>query len=150
MGVQLLGIDLEVAHARIESARAKLFAHRDTRVRPGLDDKILTAWNGLMIRGMAVAARHLQRPELAESAADAVSFLRRTLWRDGRLYVSFKDGRGDITGYLDDYAFLADALLEVYQFSGDTGYLKAARELVEQVGHRCQHSLTGMVFRELS
>jgi hypothetical protein len=109
------GVDEETARSRIADARARLFAQRETRVRPGRDEKILTAWNGLMIRGMAVAARHLGRPDLADSATRAVEFLRGAVWRDGRLRVGWKDGRAGTQGFLDDYAFLIDGLLELLQ-----------------------------------
>ena len=100
---------------RLDAARATLLAARARRVRPGRDEKILTAWNGLMIRGMAIAARHLGRPEYALSAERALDFIRATLWRDGRLLATCKDGRAHLNAYLDDYVFLIDAILELLQ-----------------------------------
>jgi uncharacterized protein YyaL (SSP411 family) len=107
------GLDAETLHARLDRARARLFERREQRVRPGLDDKILTAWNALMIRGMAIAARHLDHPEWTASAERALDFLRTQLWRDGRLLATYKDGRAHLAAYLDDYAFLLDATLEL-------------------------------------
>ena len=69
----------------LDAARAKLFAAREQRVRPGRDDKILTSWNGLMIKGMARAGRVLDRPDFIASAERALDFIRAQLWRDGRL-----------------------------------------------------------------
>ena len=66
-----------------------------------------------MIKGLAIAARVLDRPDLADAATAAVDFIHRTLWRDGRLLATYKDGRAHLPAYLDDYAFLADALLEL-------------------------------------
>ena len=125
------GMSEEQAQTCLDEARAKLFALREDRVRPGRDDKILTSWNALMIRGMAIAARHLHRPELADSALRAVDFLHAELWRDGRLRVSYKDGRADIPGYLDDHAFLIDALLELLQVHWRDDLLNFAIELAE-------------------
>ena len=110
---QALGTEPATVEARIASGLAKLRAARARRVRPGRDEKILGSWNGLMIRGLAIAARALKRDELAASATRAVDFVRASLWRDGRLLATHKDGRSHIAAYLDDYAFLAEALLEL-------------------------------------
>jgi len=107
------GLEVPVAQARLASALAKLAGARAQRVRPGRDDKILVAWNGLMIRGLAIAARALERPELAVAATRAVDFLKSQMWRDGRLFATHKDGRSHLAAYLDDYVFLAEALLEL-------------------------------------
>ena len=101
--------------ALIAGARARLFALRETRVRPGRDDKRLTAWNALAIDGMAFAARVFGEPRWAESARRALDFVRAALWRDGRLLATHKDGRSHLNAYLDDHAFLLGAVLEVMQ-----------------------------------
>jgi uncharacterized protein len=113
------------------TARAKLFAVRARRVRPGRDDKLLTSWNALMIRGLAIAARTLTSPELEEAAARALDFVRRTLWRDGRLLATYKDGRAHLNAYLDDYAYLADAVLQLQQVRFRTEELTFAHQLLE-------------------
>jgi uncharacterized protein YyaL (SSP411 family) len=117
----------------IESARAKLLAARTLRVWPGRDEKILTSWNALAIRGLAIAARVLHRPDLADAAAHAVDFIHRTLWQDGRLLATFKDGRAHLNAYLDDYAFLADALLELLQARWRDRDLQFAQALAEAI-----------------
>jgi uncharacterized protein YyaL (SSP411 family) len=117
--------------ALIASARAKLLKVRTLRVWPARDEKILTAWNALMIKGLAIAARVLRRPDLADAAAAAVDFIRHTLWRDGRLLATYKDGRAHLPAYLDDYAFLADALLELLQTRWRSSDLQFARQLTE-------------------
>ena len=99
----------------LDSARRKLLEVRGRRVRPGRDEKVLTGWNGLMIRAMARAARVLGHDDLADSATHAVDFVRAHLWRDGRLLACYKDGRARFPAYLDDYAFLADGLIELLQ-----------------------------------
>jgi uncharacterized protein YyaL (SSP411 family) len=112
---QHLGMPQERATALIDSAKAKLFAARTGRVRPGLDDKVLTSWNALMIKGMARAARVLERPDYLASAERALGFLRSTLWRNGRLLATYRAGQAHLDAYLDDYANLMDALLELLQ-----------------------------------
>jgi hypothetical protein len=117
----------------IDAARAKLLAARNLRVWPARDEKILTSWNALMIKGLAIAARVLHRPDLADAAAMAVDFIRRTLWREGRLLATYKDGRAHLAAYLDDYVFLADALLELSQTRWRSGDLEFARQLTDVV-----------------
>ena len=101
--------------ALIADARARLFALREVRVRPGRDDKVLTTWNALAIDGMAFAARVFGEPRWAASARRALDFVRSALWRDGRLLATHKDGRSHLNAYLDDHAFLLGALLELMQ-----------------------------------
>jgi hypothetical protein len=110
-----LRITLPDAQTRLAGARAALFAARDERVRPGLDDKILTAWNALAIAGLARASRALAEPAWADLAFGAADALRRTAWRDGRLLATRKDAHAHLNAYLDDHAFLLAALLELIQ-----------------------------------
>jgi uncharacterized protein YyaL (SSP411 family) len=126
-------LDLRQAAERLASARAKLLAIRNKRVWPGRDEKILTSWNALTIRGMAVAARALERADLADSATRALDFIRKTLWRDGRLLATYKDGRAHLNAYLDDYVYLVDAILELQQVRFRPDELTFARELLEVV-----------------
>lgn len=111
-----LGIEAAVAERRLTSARAKLLQARAQRVRPGLDDKILTAWNGLMIEGLAVAGRLLERGDFIAAAGRAFDFLyRHGRAVDGRLPAACKDGKAHLSAYLDDYAFLLAGGLELLQ-----------------------------------
>ena len=110
-----LKLDKAAAMHHFEQAKQKLYQERQQRTRPGRDEKVLTAWNGLMIKGMAMAGRHLQRNDFVESAQQAVDFIRTTLFHEGRLQASWKDGKAQLMAYLDDYAFLVDALLELLQ-----------------------------------
>ena len=126
-----LGLDPSQAVAGIDAARRKLLATREQRVWPGRDEKLLVSWNGLMVRGMARAARVLGRPELAESATRAVDFIRAELWQDGRLKATYKDGRARLAAYLDDYAFLAHGLIELLQCRWRTSDLTFAQELAD-------------------
>ena len=117
----------------LESARTKLLAIRAKRVWPGRDDKILTSWNALMIRGMAIASRALGRDDLAESATAALRFIHSKLWSNGKLLATYKDGRAHLNAYLDDYVFLVDAILELQQTRFNSAELKFASELLEVV-----------------
>jgi uncharacterized protein YyaL (SSP411 family) len=102
-----LGIEVGHASELLDAARARLLAQRATRVRPGLDDKILTAWNALAIQGLATAASVLERADCAAAATAALAALRTHHWRDGRLLAARPGADGALPGYLDDYAFLA-------------------------------------------
>jgi hypothetical protein len=100
-------------------------------VRPGCDDKQLTSWNALMIAGLAHAGRVMARPDWVAEAHAALDFLHRHLWRDGRLLASYKHGAARLNAYLDDYAFLLDALLETLQAGFREQDLAWARELAD-------------------
>jgi uncharacterized protein YyaL (SSP411 family) len=119
------------AQGLIDSARARLRKARDARVWPARDEKVLTSWNALMIRGLAIAGRTAQRTDLADAAGEAVDFIRRHLWRDGRLLATAKDGRARLPAYLDDHAFLAEALIELLQTRWRSADLTFLQELIE-------------------
>jgi len=122
----------EAARTMLEGAREKLFRARERRVRPGLDDKILTDWNGLMIAAMAKGAQVLDRPDWAEAAAEAARFVLTRL-RDerGRLLHRYREGEAAVPGMLDDYAFLIWGLLELYEVGFEADTLKTALELAD-------------------
>ncbi|HEX5674741.1 MAG TPA: thioredoxin domain-containing protein, partial [Azonexus sp.] len=126
-----LGLPEGEAAARLASARRKLFAARETRVRPGCDDKQLTSWNALMIGGLAHAGRVMNRPGWVAEAHAGIDFLHQNLWRAGRLLASFKHGEARLNAYLDDYAFLLDALLETLQAGYREQDMAWARELAD-------------------
>jgi len=127
----LLSIPLDEAARRLADAKAALFAARATRVRPGLDDKVLTSWNALAIAGLARAARALDEPRWTDLALAATDALRRTVWRGGRLLATRKGERAHSNGYLDDYAFLLCALLELLQARFRADDFAWARELAD-------------------
>jgi uncharacterized protein YyaL (SSP411 family) len=126
-----LGLDAARTAEVFESARVKLLAARERRVWPGRDDKVLVSWNGLMIAGLARAARALDRPDLADAATRAVDFIRSELWSGGRLKATYKDGRARFAAYLDDYAFLANGLVELLRCRWRGADLDFACELVD-------------------
>ena len=128
---------------RLKSGLQRLRAARERRVRPATDDKALAAWNGLMIRGLAIAARALGRPDLETAATRAVDFARRELWRDGRLLASHAGGRAGGGAYLDDHAFLADALLELLQARWRASDLEFAVALADSMLDRFEDREVG-------
>ncbi len=110
-----LGRDPRGAAHSLARAKTRLFETRTQRVRPGLDDKILTGWNGLMIHGLLRAGRLRERGEWVDAAQQAIDFIRNNLWRDGHLAASWAGGEARLNGYLDDYAFMLAALIESLQ-----------------------------------
>lgn len=130
----------------LDEGRARLLAARKRRVWPARDEKILASWNGLMIRGLAVAGRVLGREELIDAAAAALDFIRREMVADGRLHASWKDGRARFNAYLDDHAFLLDATLELLQSRWNTAQLGFAIWLAEALLERFEDRETGGFF----
>jgi hypothetical protein len=117
----------------IAQSRQKLFAIRSKRPRPHLDDKIIAAWNGLMISAYARAAQVLDDARYLEIATRAAKFLRANLYEEKSklLYRNYRGGRSDIEGFADDYAFVIQGLLDLYEASFDVAWLKFAVELQE-------------------
>ncbi|HET7308429.1 MAG TPA: thioredoxin domain-containing protein [Gammaproteobacteria bacterium] len=137
----------EAVAARLEAIRNKLLTARAARTPPARDDKILTAWNGLMIGGMATAGRLLDEPRWRDSAARALDFIRAELWRDGCLFATYQGGRARFDGYLDDYAFVAAACLEMLQARWRSADLELARTLCEAIlAHFEDHDGGGFFF----
>lgn len=126
----LLGV--EEVQATLHNARTELFNWREHRVKPGRDEKILTAWNGLMLRSFAEAARYLKRDDYLTVAKTNAAFLLRELRKDDRLLRTYKDGQAKLNGYLEDYACLADGLLALYEATFETHWFTAAQSLMEQ------------------
>ncbi|HHY39999.1 MAG TPA: thioredoxin domain-containing protein [Syntrophaceticus sp.] len=119
---------------RVDALRNKLFAAREKRIHPFKDDKVLTSWNGLMIAALARGAWILGEQGYAEAAAKAAHFLLEKLRRDdGRLLARYRDGEAAYPAYLDDYAFLAWGLLELYQATFHVEYLEEAVRLTREM-----------------
>ncbi len=129
-----LGVTEEALRARCDASLSRLYEARKGRVPPLLDDKVLTSWNGLMIGAMAFAGRVLGEPRYVESAERAADAVLRDLARpDGGLFRTHRAGRSHIEGFLEDYGFLADALVDTFEASGDRRHLAAALRLCERV-----------------
>ncbi len=127
--------DLDAAEVRkqLEDARQVLFKVREERVHPHKDDKILTAWNGLMIAGLAKAGRVYNHQEALDAAKDAIQFIEQNLIKDGRVMVRYRDGEVKQEGFIDDYAYLLWAYIELYETTFDLSYLEKAKTLSNQM-----------------
>jgi hypothetical protein len=125
--------DPATARAHIDAARHTLLARRSSRIHPAYDDKTLGGWNAMMIRGLAIAARALRNPDLAEAATRALAAVRTRLWRDGRLLATWRAGEARHSAPLDDHVLLADAVLELAQVRWRSDELAFARALLEVV-----------------
>jgi uncharacterized protein YyaL (SSP411 family)/aryl-alcohol dehydrogenase-like predicted oxidoreductase len=129
-----LSINPEQLQRCIEGGRAKVYEARRRRVPPGLDDKVLAAWNGLMIGAMAEAHRVLGDPRYLAGAARAADFLLTALRRpDGGLYRTYRAGKAHLPAYLEDYAYLAEGLVDLYVAGGDVRYLREAARLADRI-----------------
>jgi len=127
-----LGMSVDAMHAHAEPLRAKLFAHREQRVHPGTDDKVLAAWNGLMIGALAQAAAVLDEPRFLECARNAARFCLTTLRPDGRrLLATARHGKAHLNATLADYAYLANGLLDLHAADGDLAWVDEALSLVD-------------------
>jgi uncharacterized protein YyaL (SSP411 family) len=126
------GLLAETVRPQIESMKKELMAIRDKRVRPGLDDKSLTSWNAMMIKGYTDAYDTFDEPSfLAAALKNAEHILSRVRREDGGLYHSYKKGKATINGYLEDYAFVIEAFLSLYGSTFDEKWLRSAEELVQ-------------------
>jgi len=139
--------DASAQAGRLRSSRERLFAAREKRIKPFRDEKILTAWNGLMLAAFAEAAAVLDEPEYLEVAKRNAEFLLKEIVIGGtphaalqagtptvqslRVLRTWKDGKVKLNGYIEDYANLADGLIELYQACGESKYLHAAKELAD-------------------
>ncbi|HJS51914.1 MAG TPA: thioredoxin domain-containing protein [Pyrinomonadaceae bacterium] len=117
--------------ALVARAKEKLFAEREKRVKPFRDEKIITAWNGLMLSGLAQAIQLSENSRWIDAAARTIEFIFSDMTRDGLLLHTHKDGHSKLLGYLDDYAFLAIGLLDLYEAVFDRNYLDRAIQLTD-------------------
>ena len=117
----------------IQSAKAKLFAIRQKRSRPHLDDKILADWNGIMIAGLAFGSRVLGEKRYLEAAEKAAQFILKRMYKNGQLLHRYRDNEAAVAGTIDDYAFFVYGLLELYEASAKIDYLKEALRLSREM-----------------
>ena len=132
----LLGTTEQELVSRLEPMGAALLASRERRVRPATDDKVLTAWNGLMISAFARGYQAFGRSEDLRAARRAAEFVLGHLLVDGRLLVSYRAGRPRLNAYLDDHAFLARGLLDLYEAGFDRGHLEASARIARSMAAR--------------
>jgi uncharacterized protein YyaL (SSP411 family) len=130
---KLEGISIQSLEAKVEAAKKRLYAQRESRIRPGRDEKVLTDWNGLMLRAFAEAAAHFSRDDYRSIAEANARFLLGTMWDGTRLLHSFKDGRARFNAYLDDYSNLIDGLFALYELTFDQAWLDAAIQVADRM-----------------
>jgi uncharacterized protein len=129
---KILSRELAELASELAKSREELFAAREKRVRPGRDDKVIVAWNGLMIDAMARAGSALVEPEYVITADEVASFILSRLRRDdGRLLHTYRNGHAKLDAYLDDYASLANSLVSLYEANFNERWIEAAVQLVD-------------------
>ena len=136
-------LDVDTLQQRIDGIRTRLYEVRERRVHPGRDDKVVTSWNALMLAAFAEAGAALQRDDYVDVARSAADFLLTEVSRDGVLLRTWKDGAAKITGFLEDVAFLADALLTLYQASGEPRWFAEAQRLSSDMLERFHDPVAG-------
>ncbi|WP_416826447.1 thioredoxin domain-containing protein [Ectobacillus polymachus] len=131
--IERYGFTEEELEEKVVAAKETLLLKRSTRVYPHCDDKILTAWNALFISGLAKAAQVFQKPEYIEMAKRALQFIEDRLIIDGRVMVRYRDGEVKFKGFIDDYAFLLWAYIEMYEATFDLSYLEKAKQIANDM-----------------
>jgi len=134
--------------AALVQGRRVLFAQRETRIKPGRDEKILTEWNGLMIHALAECGVVLDRPDALAAAARAAGFILANMTQpDGRLYRSYKDGQARFNAYLEDYAALARGLIALYESTFELRWLGEATQLAQIMFEQFHDAANGGFFQ---
>ncbi|MFN2262236.1 MAG: thioredoxin domain-containing protein [Psychroflexus sp.] len=132
---------------KLDAIKSKLFQIRSKRERPALDDKVLTAWNAMMLKALIQTYKALGRPQELQLAEQNAKFLLNTMkTKTGRLFRNYKNGATSIPGFLDDYAFLIEALIDLYQVTFEKNYLEEAKNLVEICFKDFQDEHSGLFF----
>jgi hypothetical protein len=132
---------------RIAAAKVKLLAVRDQRIRPGLDDKILTSWNSLMIKGLCKAYQAFADDKYLDLALKNYKFLNKNMVQtEGGLYRNYKNGKASINGFLDDYALFIEAIIYLYECTFDEAYLHQAKALTDYTLDHFRDDESGMFF----
>ncbi len=141
-----LGMPEDILSNTIADAKLKLYAQRSTRPAPFRDDKILTAWNGLMISAFARSGLLLNNPDYVHTAQKAADFILKNLYQDNRLLRSYKDGRARHMAYLDDYAFFAAALLDLFEADANPFWFETAMTLDKTMSDQYEDKADGGFF----
>jgi uncharacterized protein YyaL (SSP411 family) len=124
--------DLAGLEELLAGQRERLREARRDRDYPHLDDKVIAAWNGLMIEGLACAGRKLEEPKYVAAAKKAADFVLAKMMKDGKLQRTYRNGQAKLDGYLNDYAFVGSGMLELYHATEDEKYLNAAKQLADR------------------
>jgi uncharacterized protein YyaL (SSP411 family) len=141
------GWSLDILKSKVMTVNAKLLKERNKRIRPGLDDKQLTSWNALMLKGYADAYRVFGNKDYLETAIRNAEFiLKNQKQKDGALWHSHKEGRSTINGFLEDYCFTIEAFVSLYQATFDRKWLDEANELAAYAIEHFQDEKSGMFY----
>lgn len=140
------GLTLEEIQHKIEEINSKLLAERTKRVRPGLDDKSLTAWNALLISGLVKAYQAFNDQKYLKTAVSIADWIIEKQLKNGNLKHTFKGGKSTIDGFLDDYATVIQAFTDLYQVSFDANYFNKAKDLLEVAIQKFQNKENGMFY----
>lgn len=142
-----LGLSTEMLQEKVDRFKTKALTERAKRIRPGLDDKSLTSWNAMCSKGLIDAYLALGDHALLELAKSNLDFLLKTqMDKDGRLLHSYKEGESKINGYLEDYAFMIDALLRYYEATLDEDYLRKVKLLLEYTFAHFEQNQNGFFY----
>ncbi|MFM6976216.1 MAG: thioredoxin domain-containing protein [Sphingobacteriaceae bacterium] len=140
-------LKVEEWQKKLKKCKDQVFSYRDKRVKPGLDDKILAAWNGMMLKGFADAYRVFGETHFLQAAIKNADFIWRQMRSaDGGLFRNFKAGKATITAFLDDYAFVIDGLIALYEATFEEQWLAKAKQLTDYALHHFSDESTGMFF----
>jgi len=139
-------LSLEELNRKISASKKKVFAEREKRIRPGLDDKILTSWNALMLKGYADAYRAFGEKEFISKALDNAGFILLKVADGDKLYRNYKNGKATIDGFLDDHALAIQAFIALYEATFDEQWLKQAKAWTDYVILHFQDESSGMFF----
>ena len=131
---------------KMAEGRKKLFEAREPRIRPGLDDKILTSWNALMLKGLVDAYRVFDEPSFLEMALKNAHFIRQNLTEGGKLYRNYKAGKHTINAFLDDYAYLIQAYIALYQVTFNESWIEQADQHMQFVHEHFANPASSMYF----
>ena len=143
---QLYGIPVEDLEKVLEEGRQALYAEREKRARPGRDEKILTSWNGLMISGFVDGFKVTEKEQYLNGAREAAHFILHKMKKEGRLMRVFNKGKSQVKGYSEDYAFFIQALIDIYEATFETEWLKEAEDLNRRMIHQFWDESNGGFF----
>ncbi len=141
-----LGLDVSELRRIIHLCKRKLMIQRDMRIRPGLDDKILSSWNGLMMKAYVDAYRVFNEDTFLEAAIKNADFILTKMKNEAGLFRNYKEGNATINGFLDDYAFVIEGLIALYQATFDIKWLNEAKSLVDYSIHNFMDTESGMFY----
>jgi len=144
--LEALNIDVSSYTALLRTVKQKLRNFQDLRPRPGLDNKIIAAWNGLMLKALADAGLYFKNPEYTQRAEQLAAWIQENLWQNHELFRIHSRGKSGISAFLEDYACLAEGLLSLYSSTGKAEHAQFAKTLTEQAIQKFRDPETGVFY----